>query len=84
LSIGVFNGNLIIENVSIKPDFLNTLELPIELKFSSIGKLQLNIPLRKIGSSPVEIYLDGLYMIIAPKHPTQWKFKDYKGLDIKK
>ena len=60
------------------------LELPIQLKFSHIGKLQLKVPLTSIGSSPVEVFLDGLYLIIAPKCPNQWEFKDYKGLEVKK
>ncbi len=39
LSIGVFSGNVVIENVSLKPEVISMLELPIELRFSHIGKL---------------------------------------------
>jgi hypothetical protein len=49
-----------------------------------VGKLQLKVPLTSIGSSPVEVYLDGLYLIIAPKHPNDWEFKDFRGLEVKK
>lgn len=38
LKLGVWSGNVVIENVSIKPEVLGMLEIPIKLKFSSIGK----------------------------------------------
>ena len=44
LSLGVFSGNIIIENVSIKPEILKMLEFPIKLINSNIGKLSITVP----------------------------------------
>jgi vacuolar protein sorting-associated protein 13A/C len=56
------------------------LDLPISLRFSHIGKLTLKVPWKNLSSSPVEVYLDGVYLILSPKHNSEWTFKDYKGL----
>ena len=83
LKIGVWSGCVVIENVSIKPEVLEMLELPITLKFSSIGKLSLQVPWKSLSSSPVEVNLEGVYLIISPKNKTEWTFVDYNTI-IKK
>ena len=39
LHLGVFSGNVVIENVNLKEDILEMLDLPMIIKFSDIGKL---------------------------------------------
>ena len=41
MSLGVWSGNIMIENVTLKPDILKILELPFQIKRSQIGKLQI-------------------------------------------
>ena len=84
LKIEFFSGNVVIENVSIKKEAVNLLELPVVLKFSHIGRIQVKIPMTKIGSSPVEVSLEGIYIILQPKPLASWEFKDYRDLDTKK
>lgn len=36
ISLGVLQGNLVIENVALKKEAIDALELPIKLRFSSI------------------------------------------------
>ena len=64
LNIGIMSGNVVIEKVSIRPEVLEMFELPISLLFSSIGKLSLSVPWRSIGSSPVEMTLENLFIVI--------------------
>lgn len=59
------------------------LELPLNLRFSHIGKLTLKVPWKNLSNAPVEVYLDGVYLIISPKHSNEWTFKDLKGLNEK-
>lgn len=39
LSLGVFSGDIIIENVSLKENILEMLDLPMSIWFSDIGRL---------------------------------------------
>jgi len=64
LSIGIFSGDVKIENVSLNPKILELLELPLTLVYSNINKLKLNVPFKNLGSKPVEVFLDGLYIIV--------------------
>ncbi|EAR90561.2 PH domain protein (macronuclear) [Tetrahymena thermophila SB210] len=83
LNIGIFSGEVKIENVSLNPNIVNMLELPINHQYSSIKKLELKVPLKNIGSMPVEVFLDGLYLIATPKEQKEWKFKDYNSFKTK-
>lgn len=44
------------------------LDLPVSLRFSHIGELKLKVPWKNLSSAPVEVFLDGVYLIISPKH----------------
>jgi vacuolar protein sorting-associated protein 13A/C len=51
IKLGVLSGNLIIENVSLKREAIDALDLPIKLRYSSISKLQLLVPWSKLSTS---------------------------------
>lgn len=59
------------------------LNLPVNLRFSHVGKLTLKVPWKNLSSAPVEVYLDGVYLILSPKHESQWEFKDFKAFKEK-
>ena len=80
LKLGVWSGKVVIENVSIKPEVLEMFEIPIALRFSSIGKLSLNVPWSSLSSSPVEVFLEKVFIIIGPKQQKDWKFIDYNTI----
>jgi hypothetical protein len=52
------------------------LDLPFDIQFSHITKLILKIPLYNLSKSPVEIELDGLFVIIRAKSKEEWNFID--------
>lgn len=80
LKLGVWSGNVVIENVSIKPEVLEMFEIPICLKFSSIGKLSLTVPWSSLSSSPLEVFMERIFIIIGPKQQKDWKFFDYNTI----
>ena len=77
LKLGVWSGNVVVENVSLKPEIIDLLELPFKLQFSSIGKLQVSVPWNKLSSAPVEVLLEKVLIIISPINKNNWKFSDY-------
>lgn len=76
LSIGIFSGDVKVENVALNPSVIDLFDLPLMLRYSRIGKLELKVPFNSLGSTPVEVFLDGLYVIVNPKSQTEWTFKD--------
>lgn len=83
LHLAIWSGNIVIEDVNIKPDILEALNLPISLLFSTIGKLQLQIPWSSLSKTPVEIILDKILIIVIPKNKSEWKFQDYSSVSRK-
>ena len=65
--------------MSLNPKILELLELPLTLVYSNINKLKLNVPFKNLGSKPVEVFLDGLYIIVKATPESQWNFRDYKA-----
>ena len=80
LQIGVWSGNIVIQNVSLKPDILNILELPIQMKFSFIGKLSVKVPWASLGSKPVEVELEDVYIVLSPIPNVDWKPVDFNSV----
>ena len=44
MDISILTGNVTIENISLRPEFINELELPFTLKFSHVSKILINVP----------------------------------------
>jgi vacuolar protein sorting-associated protein 13A/C len=49
LKVGVWSGNVQIENVSLKQQAVQMLDLPFRIKASTIGKLTLKVPWKKLS-----------------------------------
>ena len=52
---GALHGDILLIDLKLRPDSLSVLELPLEVKFGSIGKLSLKIPWTNLASSPVTV-----------------------------
>ncbi len=50
ISLGVLSGNLIIEDVRLNEEAFEGLELPIKIVYSSIQRLQLIVPWKKLST----------------------------------
>ena len=53
--------------LELRSDALDRLLLPITLKKGLIVKTEISIPWTQLGSRPVEISLDGVYLLISSK-----------------
>ncbi|CAD8067129.1 unnamed protein product [Paramecium primaurelia] len=76
LQLGIWSGNIVIENVALKQEIFADLELPLELKFSSIGRLIIKIPWNKLSSSPVEVVLEDILIVFNPLPQQRWNNDD--------
>lgn len=53
-----------IENVSLKPSFVNELGLPFTLKFSHIEKIHINIPWTSLKEKSTFVNVKGIYVLL--------------------
>lgn len=83
LSLGVWSGNIVIENVSLKPEIIALLEMPLSLKFSSLGRMTLKVPWNKLSSSPVEVTLEDILIVVTPLPEARWQYDDTLQLQRK-
>ena len=80
LKIGVWQGNITIKNVSVRPEIFNKFELPLQMLFSHIGKLELKVPWSSLGSKPVEVLLENVFVILTETNEKEWKPIDYASI----
>jgi hypothetical protein len=68
ISIGVWSGYIVLEQLELKRTLVDTLHLPISLAQGIIGRLELKIPWGNIGVDPVVIIVDRVYLLFEPKY----------------
>jgi vacuolar protein sorting-associated protein 13A/C len=76
LKVAVWQGDIVLENVHLRPDIFLTWQLPLVLKYGLVTRLVIRIPWTKLASEPVEISLQGLYMVIQPQPKENWDYSE--------
>uniref|UniRef100_A0AC34RBS8 Uncharacterized protein n=1 Tax=Panagrolaimus sp. JU765 TaxID=591449 RepID=A0AC34RBS8_9BILA len=66
LNIGIWGGDVKLNNLEIKETALDDLDLPIKLKFGFLSNLVLKIPWKNLYTEPVLANIEGLYLIVVP------------------
>ncbi|GMT29125.1 hypothetical protein PFISCL1PPCAC_20422 [Pristionchus fissidentatus] len=66
LNIGIWGGDVKLENLEIKESALDDLDLPVKLKFGYIESLVLKIPWKNLYTEPVIATVDGVQLIVVP------------------
>jgi len=61
-----FSGKVSITGITINPALLKSLDAPIKITFSDVGKLEAKIPWMKKFKEPTEIYLEDLLVLLEP------------------
>jgi vacuolar protein sorting-associated protein 13A/C len=59
MNLSAWQGDIELNNVEIRPQAFDRLELPLALRFGRIGSLQARIPWNAIGSESVQVKLVG-------------------------
>ncbi|XP_062245681.1 intermembrane lipid transfer protein VPS13C isoform X2 [Platichthys flesus] len=66
LKIGIWGGNVVLENLRVKENALSDFDVPFKVKAGQIGKLTLKIPWKNLYNDAVVATLDGLYLLVVP------------------
>jgi vacuolar protein sorting-associated protein 13A/C len=66
ISIGIWKGDLSLNNVKVKKSAMDLLNLPVKITEGILGTLEVKIPWKSLKSSPVKICIKQLMVSLAP------------------
>ncbi|KAM7253912.1 hypothetical protein ACFE04_031594 [Oxalis oulophora] len=66
LKISVWQGDVELTNMQLKPDALNALKLPVKVKAGFLGSVKLKVPWSRLGQDPVLVSLDRIFLLAEP------------------
>ncbi|XVF52445.1 hypothetical protein PTKIN_Ptkin05aG0018700 [Pterospermum kingtungense] len=67
LKISVWQGDVELTNMQLKPEALNALKLPVKVKAGFLGSVKLKVPWSRLGQDPVLVYLDRIFLLAEPE-----------------
>ncbi|KAG6453907.1 hypothetical protein O3G_MSEX008410 [Manduca sexta] len=66
LNVGIFSGNVNLTDLKLKPEALYELDLPIDVKIGTIGRISLQIPWTGLYSQPVVVHIEDVLLLVGP------------------
>ena len=66
LKLGVWSGEIVLNNLQVNRSILQRLNLPVVIVHGSVKNLQVRIPWASLESNPVRITIDGIYLQLSP------------------
>ncbi|XP_062531261.1 intermembrane lipid transfer protein VPS13A isoform X2 [Bombyx mori] len=66
LNVGIFSGNVNLTDLKLKPEALYELDLPIDVKIGTIGRISLQIPWTGLYSQPVVVHVEDVLLLVGP------------------
>ena len=55
IQIGVWSGEIILDNVALRPSCLTRLKLPVDVSLGRLREMHIKVPWSSLGSSPVKV-----------------------------
>ncbi|CAI5481287.1 unnamed protein product [Closterium sp. Yama58-4] len=66
LKVSVWKGDIELKNISLRPEALRRLQLPVVIKSGIVKALRVQIPWKSLGRSSIVIHLNGLELLLGP------------------
>ncbi|KDR17657.1 Vacuolar protein sorting-associated protein 13C [Zootermopsis nevadensis] len=66
LNVGIFSGDVQLTELRLKPEALYELDVPIEVKVGTIGRICLSIPWTGLYTQSVTVSVEDVYVIAGP------------------
>lgn len=71
--LGIWNGVAQLENVELRLEAFDYLQLPFAINKGVIGKLKVQVPWKKLGWDPILISLEDVFICACPRDEFEWK-----------
>ncbi|CAF4382656.1 unnamed protein product, partial [Adineta steineri] len=78
LKVGLWHGNLTIENAYVKRDALDDLNIPVEIITGFIEKLTIHIPWKHFYTHPTKISIHGFYLLLKTRTEIVYNSQKYE------
>ncbi|KAK8704101.1 hypothetical protein V6N13_047734 [Hibiscus sabdariffa] len=66
LRISVWQGDVVLKDLKLKAEALNSLNLPVAVKAGFVGTITLKFPWKSLGNEPVIVLIDRVFVIAHP------------------
>ncbi|KAL6841988.1 hypothetical protein ACP4OV_028188 [Aristida adscensionis] len=66
LRISVWKGDVVLKDLKLKAEALNSLRLPVTVKAGFVGTITLKVPWKGLGKEPVIVLIDRLFILAHP------------------
>lgn len=66
LRVSVWNGDVVLKDLNLKAEALNSLKLPVTVKAGFIGTITLKVPWKSLGKEPVIVLIDRVFVLAYP------------------
>ncbi|SMN22945.1 similar to Saccharomyces cerevisiae YLL040C VPS13 Protein of unknown function [Maudiozyma saulgeensis] len=67
LKVGIWSGDVQLRNLTLRKDCLDSLDLPVDVKYGVLGDLVLNVPWSSLKNKPVNIFIQDCYLLCIPR-----------------
>ncbi|XP_024982723.1 uncharacterized protein LOC112519038 isoform X5 [Cynara cardunculus var. scolymus] len=66
LRISVWQGDVVLKDLKLKSEALNSLKLPVTVKAGFVGTITLKVPWKSLGKEPVIVLIDRVFILAHP------------------
>ncbi|KAK6779427.1 hypothetical protein RDI58_021611 [Solanum bulbocastanum] len=66
LRISVWQGDVVLKDLKLKAEALNSLKLPVTVKAGFVGTITLKVPWKGLGKEPVIVLIDRVFILAHP------------------
>ncbi|XP_071939359.1 uncharacterized protein [Coffea arabica] len=66
LRISVWQGDVVLKDLKLKAEALNSLKLPVTVKAGFVGTITLKVPWKSLGKEPVIVLIDRVFLLAHP------------------
>ncbi|CZT04223.1 related to vacuolar protein sorting-associated protein VPS13 [Rhynchosporium graminicola] len=72
LNVGIWSGDVKLRDLELRKEALDQLKLPINVVEGHLGQLTLKIPWSNLRGAPVQVYIEDVFVLAAPKEDAEW------------
>jgi vacuolar protein sorting-associated protein 13A/C len=72
LNVGIWSGDVKLRDLELRREALDQLKLPINVVEGHLGQLTLKIPWSNLRGQPVQVYIEDVFLLAAPKEDAEW------------
>lgn len=72
LNIGIWSGDVRLNDLRLRKESLDKFKLPLDVKFGHLGQLTLQIPWANLKGKPVKVIIEDVYLLASPIIVTEY------------